>query len=129
MHVESLAGDGRRTMINVAGSAALLVAKLHKLGERVDTPNRLNDKDAHDVYRLLVATSTDDLAATMQMLQDQQMTREVVTHAMGYLRDLFSTADALGASMAGRAEAGIGQPDTVAASVSYLAQDLLAAMA
>ena len=52
MTVDSLSGDGRSAVINVAGSAALLVAKLHKLGERVDTPDRLNDKDAHDVYRL-----------------------------------------------------------------------------
>ena len=57
MSVESLDDDGRSAVINVAGPAALLVAKLHKLGERVDTPDRLNDKDAHDIYRLLVATA------------------------------------------------------------------------
>jgi hypothetical protein len=62
MTVDSLNGDGRSAVINVAGSAALLVAKLHKLGERVDTPDRLNDKDAHDIYRLLVATDSPDLA-------------------------------------------------------------------
>jgi hypothetical protein len=44
--------------INVAGPAALLVAKLHKLGERKDAPHRLIDKHAYDVYRLLVATDT-----------------------------------------------------------------------
>lgn len=48
--------DHRSRAINVAGPAALLVAKLHKLGERNDRdPERLNDKDAHDVYRLLVS--------------------------------------------------------------------------
>ena len=36
MSVESLDDDGRSAVINVAGPAALLVAKLHKLGERVD---------------------------------------------------------------------------------------------
>ena len=49
----------RSAIINVAGPAALLVAKLHKIGERVGSPDRLNDKDAHDAYRLLVATDTD----------------------------------------------------------------------
>jgi hypothetical protein len=34
MTVGSLNGDGRSAVINVAGSAALLVAKLHELGER-----------------------------------------------------------------------------------------------
>lgn len=49
-------GDRRSFTIEVAGPAALLVAKLHKLGDRdQDAPERLNDKDAHDVYRLLVA--------------------------------------------------------------------------
>jgi hypothetical protein len=45
-------GDDRVFTANVAGSAALLVAKLHKLGERQATPGRLVDKDAHDIYRL-----------------------------------------------------------------------------
>ena len=48
---------------------------------------------------------------------------------MGYLEQLFATNDALGATMAGRAEEGVGQPDTVSASVSFLAQDLLSALA
>jgi hypothetical protein len=54
--IRALATDDRRIYTaNVAGPAALLMAKLHKLGERQATPGRLVDKDAHDVYRLLVA--------------------------------------------------------------------------
>jgi hypothetical protein len=49
----------------VAGPAALLIAKVYKIHERLDRPNRLNDKDAHDIYRLLVATTdVPALAAT-----------------------------------------------------------------
>ena len=129
MTVDSLDGDGRSAVINVAGSAALLVAKLHKLGERVDTPDRLNDKDAHDIYRLLVATETADLAETIQRLHADEVSRGATTQALGYLEQLFASADALGATMAGRAEEGVGQPDTVSASVSLLAQDLLSALA
>ena len=129
MTVDSLDGDGRSAVINVAGSAALLVAKLHKLGERVDTPDRLNDKDAHDIYRLLVATETPDLAETIQRLHADEISQVATTQALGYLEQLFASADALGATMAGRAEEGVGQPDTVSASVSFLAQDLLSAMA
>lgn len=129
MAVDSLNGDGRTAVINVAGSAALLVAKLHKLGERVDSPNRLNDKDAHDIYRLLVATETHDLAETMQRLHADEISQEATTQALNYLDQLFTSADALGATMAGRAEEGVGQPDTVSASVSVLAQDLLSALA
>ncbi|MGL5808693.1 MAG: GSU2403 family nucleotidyltransferase fold protein [Nocardioides sp.] len=129
MTVDSLSGDGRSAVINVAGSGALLVAKLHKLGERVDTPDRLNEKDAHDIYRLLVATETPDLAETMQRLHADEVSQRATTQALGYLEQLFASADPLGATMAGRAEEGVGQPDTVSASVSLLAQDLLSALA
>jgi len=51
--------DSRSVVGAVAGPAALLVAKLHKLHDRVDrgTQERLNDKDAADVIRLMQATS------------------------------------------------------------------------
>lgn len=40
--------DGRAFEVAVAGPAALLVAKLHKIAERVDNPGRREDKDALD---------------------------------------------------------------------------------
>ena len=43
-------GDPRRPSVKVAGYGALLVAKLHKLGDRLATPARLQAKDAGDVY-------------------------------------------------------------------------------
>jgi len=129
MTVESLDGDGRSAIVNVGGPAALLVAKLHKLGERVDTPDRRNDKDAHDTYRLLVATETSDLAETIRELLGDELSQEVTAQALNYLKDLFASPEALGSTMAGRAEEGVGQPDTVSASVTFLAQDLLSALA
>lgn len=50
-------GDDRSATIEVAGVAALFVAKLHKLGDRLATPQRLEPKDAGDVYRLLTVLS------------------------------------------------------------------------
>src|SRR5581483_10505451 len=41
--------DPRRMAVAVAGPAALLVAKLHKIAERQGRPDRLDDKDALDV--------------------------------------------------------------------------------
>jgi len=43
--------------------AALLVANLHKIIERENTPTRLVNKDAHDLYRILRAVSTAELVA------------------------------------------------------------------
>lgn len=129
MTVESLDGDGRSAIINVAGPSALLVAKLHKLGERVGNPDRLNDKDAHDIYRLLVATEAPDLAETVRRLLTDELSQEVTAQALAYLEQLFVSPEALGSTMAGRAEEGVGQPDTVSAAASFLAQDLLSALA
>ena len=50
--------DTRRYDVLVAGPAALIIAKLHKIGERAEAPGRLVDKDAHDLYRILIATTT-----------------------------------------------------------------------
>ncbi|MGH3117884.1 MAG: GSU2403 family nucleotidyltransferase fold protein [Gaiellales bacterium] len=129
MTVESLDGDGRNATVNVAGPAALLVAKMHKLGERVDTPDRLNDKDAHDIYRLLVATETRYLAETVRRLLEDELSQAATEQALTYLGRLFASPEALGSTMAGRAEEGVGQPATVSASVSLLSQDLLSALA
>jgi hypothetical protein len=118
--------DSRRIEINVATPAALLVAKLHKLGERQATPGRLVDKNAHDVYRLLVAMNTDDLAASMRTLVVDEFCGAVSTQALVYLRQMFASGPAaLGAMMAGRAEQLVGDPATVSASVAVLAADLL----
>jgi len=130
MRVAALAeGDERAWTVEVAGPAALLVAKLHKIGERRDNPRRLEDKDAHDVYRLFVSVSTDALAATVQRLLADPLAGAVTAQAMAYLQEMFAAGpEALGSDMAGRAEEGVGEPDTVAASVAVLAGDLLRAL-
>src|SRR5919197_1184089 len=69
--------DTRAAELEVAGPAALLVAKLHKLGERRDTPERLLDKDAHDIYRLLIATDTATVAAAFARLQTNELAGSV----------------------------------------------------
>lgn len=119
--------DPRRIEMNIATPAALLVAKLHKLGERQHTPDRLVDKDAHDVYRLLVATDTESLAASVRALLAHELSGAVSRQAMTYLQELFAASEAAtGAMMAGRAEQLVGEPAMVSVSVSLLASDLLA---
>jgi hypothetical protein len=121
--------DPRRYHVRVAGSAALLVAKLYKIAERVIEPHRLNDKDAHDAYRILIDTDTAELAATFEILRWDPVSSETTNQAIEYLTDLFAAGPtALGASMAGRAEEGIGEPETVALSASLLAADLVQAL-
>lgn len=125
IEVPSLDGDGRAFTIEVAGPAALLVAKLHKVAERVSQPSRLNNKDAHDIYRLLRAVETVPLAASLLLLREDPVSRPVTETAVVYLSDLFAAgADAPGPRLAGAAEAGVGNPEQVALATSLLAADL-----
>lgn len=120
--------DDRTLNARVAGPAALLIAKIHKIYERRYQPGRLNDKDAHDVYRLLVAT-TDmaALAASFELLLSSRVSKVVTQQAIEWLPTLFADGpDALGSTMAGRAEEGVGEPAVVSAAVAALAADVLA---
>lgn len=130
MTITALDSDDRRSaVIEVAGPAALLVAKLHKLGERQDRPERLLDKDAHDIYRLLAATDTGSLSRTLADLRKDELAGATTTEAIHYLDQLFASGpDALGSTMAGRAEELVGDPAVVSAAVSALAADLVAAL-
>ncbi|HVA87028.1 MAG TPA: type II toxin-antitoxin system prevent-host-death family antitoxin [Candidatus Saccharimonadales bacterium] len=94
MEIRALdAADARRSDTKVAGAAALLVAKAHKIAERAATsPHRLVDKDAHDVYRLLVDTETQPLAETFETLLREEICAEVTDKALEHLRQLFAGA-------------------------------------
>lgn len=129
MNVAALdAQDSRVIRAKVAGTAALLVAKLHKIAERVEEPRRLVDKDAHDVYRIFRAIATAELAQHVEVLLHNDLSHDVTIQALGYLRALFAHGTAMGALMAGRAEEGVGDPAQVSAAVTFLAQDLLGAI-
>lgn len=125
-----LRGDHRRIVANVAGPAALLVAKLHKIGERAEVaPDRLVDKDAHDLYRLLVTIETSALAERLAMLRQDDLAGQSTEKALVWFRDLFAAGpDATGSQMAARAEAPFGTAETVGAACAVLAQDLLEAL-
>ena len=122
--------DGRLYEVRVAGLASLLVAKLHKIGERAaDAPARLVDKDAHDIYRILVFEPTSSLAADFRQLFADDLAEQATVEAVEMLRIHFATGpEAVGSEMAGRAEAGVGEPETVALQTSILASDRIEAI-
>lgn len=129
MMIRALATDDDRALeARVAGPGALLVAKLHKLGERQGMPDRLNDKDAYDVYRLLVTIPTQLLATALASLLVDDLAGRVTREALDYLAHLFRQADSVGSIMAGRAEELVGDPAVVAAASAALASDLLVAV-
>lgn len=130
MRIESLAPeDTRMHSVRVAGPAALLISKVFKIAEREGQRDRLRDKDAHDIYRLLEAVSREDLTASLSRLREDALAGDVTRTALVSLERLFAAGpDALGSSMAGRAEEGVGDPEVVSASIAMLARELLEAL-
>ena len=120
-------GDPRCFEIAVAGPAALLVAKLHKLGER-SADERASDKDSLDVLRLLRGLATELLADRLTALRTDPTAGEVTDAAIDYLGTMFADHRAVGAQMAARAAGPLEDPETIAASCEALARDLLAAL-
>jgi len=118
--------DSRRAEVMVAGPAALLVAKLHKIAERRDSPGRLGDKDALDAFRVLRAISTEELGIGLHLLLGDIQSREVTLDAIGYLSELFGAPGGLGCRMAARALEPLEDSAGITAACVALADDLLA---
>lgn len=121
--------DNRSISAKVAGPAALLVAKIHKIVERLQTPIRSNDKDAHDSYRILRSVETSELRNRFLSLLNDELSQQSTMEALVYLREQFAAGpESAGSMMAGRAEAGLGDPSQVSLSVAFLAEDLINAL-
>jgi hypothetical protein len=97
--------DDRRVTVEVAGVAALLVAKAHKIHDRVDggRPDRLRDKDAADVYRIMQTARPVALRETLGDLLTNPLSAEVTQQALGYMEELFGRRGGDGVAMAQRA--------------------------
>jgi len=97
--------DKRALQAKVAGPAALLVAKAHKLHDRVSSGRaaRLDDKDAADVVRLMQTTRPDEIAATLDMLAKDEVAGLPTKEALKYIEDLFGRRGRPGIAMASKA--------------------------
>ena len=83
--------DRRETEIWVDGPGALLVAKVHKIAERVGAVDRVRDKDALDVLRLPRAVDTDFLADRLSLLGATSVSSRVTAEAIDQLSLLFGS--------------------------------------
>lgn len=119
--------DTRTVDVAIAGLAALLVAKLHKLAEREGTPARWSPKDGLDVLRILQGGDFAELGSTLARLESHPTAGAVTREARLLLRRLFGSASAHGASMAVRASVGVEEAATIAAASAALAGELLGA--
>lgn len=117
--------DTRQFELLVAGPAALIVAKVHKIMDRVDEADRRRDKDALDMYRLLRAFTTQNLTQRFRRLLSDPLSLEVSEITREQLSHLFGRTNAIGTQMAVRAAYPLESGETLAASLVALTEDLL----
>lgn len=110
MEITALDGTDRSIRVHVAGPVALFVAKAHKIHDRLSNadkkPNRLTNKDAGDVFRLMVTTNARDMAVSFARLLADPRVGEVTAVGLRYLREQFGGLDTPGVRLAIGALAG-----------------------
>jgi hypothetical protein len=81
-----------------------LVAKAFKISDRLGDvarrPDRLTDKDAGDVLRIMMATPAAEVATSFTELVVDQRVGDVAKKGLALLHDLFGGADTPGVRMA-----------------------------
>ncbi|WP_439385862.1 hypothetical protein [Amycolatopsis lexingtonensis] len=105
--------DPREVAVHVAGPAALLVAKSHKLHDRFADPGRLHAKDAGDVYRLMAGTRPSEVALRFEQLLADDRVGAVTAAGLTHLREQFGGRDTPGVKPAVAALAGAVPESTV----------------
>jgi len=130
MHLAALEeGDTRVVEALVAAPAALFIAKVHKISERVASGkvDRVSDKDAADVVRLMQATSAAEVGASLAALRSSEVAGEVADVAVGNMSELFGRRGRPGVQMATRAMRLVMPAERVEVLILSYAQELLAA--
>ncbi len=128
--IRSLASsDTRAYEISVAGPSSLLIAKTIKISERIEEGRILEDKDAHDIYRLLSAVPIATLTFGFSKLRSNELSRDITEIGLKHFEEFFARGpEAEGSLRAGQAEFGFGDPTIISQSVAFLARDLLEAL-
>ncbi|MEX0985536.1 MAG: hypothetical protein WD096_10900 [Actinomycetota bacterium] len=94
--------ETRSLSVRVAGPAALVVAKLHKLHERLEAgkDDRIADKDAADVYRIMQAVPVDAFLERLRPLLADPIARAPSEDGVRFLAELFGARANRGVLMA-----------------------------
>jgi len=120
-------GDARAFEVEVAGAAALLVAKAHKIHDRVGSsrPDRMEDKDAADIYRLMQTTAPAEAGRRLSELRRHPNAGPATEAAISHLTVLFGSRDGGGIRMAVRAlRIAIPEAQVITLSTTYVARML-----
>jgi hypothetical protein len=127
--VDALDPDDRRNArLRVAGVAALLVAKTHKLSDRVESGrrDRLEDKDAADVVRLMQTSSPALVSEVLEQLLDHPSAGATTSLAVDRFNELFGGRAGIGIEIAAHALREAMPEDRVRAICLAYAEELYA---
>lgn len=97
--------DDRILRCRVAGPSALLVAKAHKISDRLEpgiSPLRQNDKDALDVYRIALAVPMSEMEPVFRALLNDPRSAITTANGIELLVKLFGARRSPGTVMAVR---------------------------
>ena len=85
----------------------------------------MRDKDALDIFRLLQAVETRELAERLKLLCTSELSRSVTLEAIDQFRTMFADERSPGVAMARRLGNEVDAGDFISTSLVLLAQDLL----
>lgn len=131
MEISAFDVSDRRVLgVRVAGPGALLVAKLIKIGERLEAAeggrrNRVSAKDALDVLRLLRAVEVTEFVAGLRGHSAERHAAEVSAQAIEVLRAHSARPTSALPTLASQA---VGEDPSTAASFVALASELTSAL-
>ena len=96
--------DARTVEAKVAGPAALMIAKAHKIHDRIGNSrrDRTEDKDAADVFRLMQTTNPAEIRGVFALLLESSPAQSATADAMKHLDALFGRRGRPGIAMATR---------------------------
>jgi hypothetical protein len=95
-------GDPRRFTVRVAGPAALVIAKSFKIRDRLaaDKEDRITEKAAADVYRIMLREPAPAFAARCRPLLDDEIAGPACRRGIELMQDLFGRRGRRGIAMA-----------------------------
>ncbi len=123
--------DPRTALTLVAGTAALLISKAHKIAERLRDADagkrqRVKPKDASDIVRLMGADAPDEVGIRLRKLSEHEEAGEAVRAGVDHIRKLFGRPRSPGVELAIQALAGAMPEDSVRALTVAYVDELLA---
>lgn len=95
-------GDPRRFTVRVAGAAALVIAKSYKIRDRLaaDKQDRITEKDAADVYRIMIGEPVSAFVARCRPLLGDDIAGPACRAGIVLMEELFGRRGRKGVAMA-----------------------------